>query len=214
MPSHEKDMTIKRLGKLFGKEYFEDGVRSGISLYEDYKWLPDLAFARASVLKRFYPDKTILEVGAAKGYLVYALRLLNVEAYGYEVSEYAIENCKEEVRDLMYMDKSKVPDVDVIIGKDVLEHIPSGLLEEELYWMYSKCKEALFTMPLGDCGRYRVAEFHYDKTHFVIEDEEWWAKLFLETGFIIKDFYHSYPGFKDNWLDHHPYGNGIFLLEK
>lgn len=214
MPSHENKMTTERLGEFFDKEYFEDGVRTGTSLYENYRWLPELAFARASVIKRLYPEKRILEIGAAKGYLVYALRLLNVEAYGYEISKYAIDNCKEEVVDYMFANRHLVPNVDVIVGKDVLEHIPKGLLEDELGWMCCRCEEALFTIPLGDCGRYRVAEFHYDKTHFIIENEEWWARMFIETGFVIKDFYHSYPELKDNWVDHHPYGNGIFLLEK
>ncbi len=41
--------------------------------------------------------KRVLEIGCAKGFLVKDLRDMGVDAYGLDVSQYAIENCEPEV---------------------------------------------------------------------------------------------------------------------
>lgn len=205
---------IYDIAESFDKEYFEDGIRTGKSLYEKYRWLPEIAFSRACIIKRLYPNMRILDYGAAKGYIVYALRLMGVDAYGYDISKYAIKNCKPEIKNYMYINKYGIPDIDIVFGKDTLEHIPYELIKDELGWIFDKCSRACFLVPFGENGRYRIGEYSYDRTHIICENEEWWTLLFRQAGFIIADFTHYFPGFKDNWISHHPYGNGVFFLEK
>jgi len=50
----------------------------------------------------------VLDVGCAKGYLVKMLRDRKIEAWGVDVSEYAIENAPEDVR--FYLNKINVED--------------------------------------------------------------------------------------------------------
>lgn len=45
-----------------------------------------------------YTGKKVLEIGCAKGYIVQSLRDLNVDAYGIDVSSYAIGEADDEVK--------------------------------------------------------------------------------------------------------------------
>lgn len=206
--------VLKALGEQFDEAYYLDGLRSRKSMYENFRWMPEIAFSRASVIRRLYPGASILDLGCSFGYIVYALRLMGVDAYGYDISEYAIWNCKEEIREFVFCDREQVPAVDVVFGKDILEHIPYGVLPAELKWIASVCKEACFVVPFGEDKKYRILEYALDTTHVICENEEWWTINFVEAGFIIRDFSHYVPGIKDNWINRHPYGNGVFFLEK
>ena len=81
----------------FNEDYYEDGVRKGISGYEDYKWMPTRSIPEALDIKNNFHFKTCVDYGCAKGFLVNALRLLGCEAYGEDISEYALTNCHPDV---------------------------------------------------------------------------------------------------------------------
>lgn len=197
----------------FDKDYFEDGIRKRKSLYENYRWMPEVSFPLANSVKRMYPGKSVLDYGCGKGYLVHALRLLNVTAYGYDISDYALENCKDEVTPYLFRWKAHVPQIDVVFAKDALEHNFHEEIDAELKWLAGLCKEACMIVPLGENGRYRIKDYNFDETHIIAENEEWWAKKFVKAGFSIKAFYHRLFSFKQNWLTHSDIGNGIYLLE-
>lgn len=199
----------------FDKEYFENGIISGRSLYENYRWIPQIAFERATLIKSLFPNSKVLDFGCAKGYVVHALRLLSTEAYGYDISDYAIDNCKEECKGFIFRENEKhcIPNVDLVYSKDVLEHVPKELLECELSWIRNICSKAFFLIPLGENGRYRIPEYAFDKTHVIIENEEWWCQQFITIGFIVTRFEYQIAGFKDRWFNHDRYGNGFFFLE-
>lgn len=199
----------------FDKNYFEDGIKQGISLYENYRWIPQIAFERATIIKNLFPKSSVLDFGCAKGYAVYALRLLNTEAYGYDISDYAIDHCKEECKEFLFKENEKycIPNTDLVYSKDVLEHIPKEFLKQELAWIKSIGNKALFIIPLGENGRYRIPEYAFDKTHVIIENEEWWCQQFIAIGFVVTRFEYQIAGFKDRWFNHDRYGNGFFFLE-
>lgn len=206
--------SLKEYGKIFNEDYFKHGIKKNKSLYSNFRWMPEISLPIANTIKKLYPGRVILDYGCAMGYIVYALRLLGVEAYGYDISEYAIKNAHPSVRKRLYLDRTKIPDVDTILGKDVMEHIPYYYIDEELRWMAGHCREACFIIPLGDDGEYRIKEYGFDTSHLIKENEEWWILRFMRAGFSVKEFYHHLPGFKDNWQDHNTFGNAIFLLEK
>jgi len=197
----------------FDRDYFENGIRTHKSLYKNFRWIPQKSLPIASTLKDMYPNKRILDYGCAKGFVVYALRLIGVEAYGYDISSYALKNCKDEVVPFLFDSIEKVPEVDVVFVKDVLEHVPYSEILKELTIIHSLCSEACFVIPLGDDYEYRIPEYAFDTSHLIIQDEEWWIKKFYSAGFKVHNMYYFKEGFKDNWYEHNPYGNGIFLLE-
>ena len=196
----------------FDEEYYMDGVRKRKSLYEEFSWKPEVSFPIANTVKELYPNRRILDYGCAKGYITYALRLLNIEAYGFDTSSYALSDCKKEVKEYLYSKKEDLPFVDLIFIKDVLEHFEYETIDEELKWIQNNCKEAFIIVPLGKDEKYRIHEYSFDRTHIIIEDEEWWSKKFIDAGFVIDKFHHDLKGLKGDWIEHNPYGNGFFQL--
>ena len=85
---------------LFDKEYFERGPMTGRSLYTNYRWLPELTLPLCHHIVRYcgiQEEDRILDFGCAKGYTVLGLRMLGYEAYGVDVSKYAISEAPKAV---------------------------------------------------------------------------------------------------------------------
>src|SRR3990172_9695055 len=111
-------------GEQYDEAYYEGGIMTGKSLYSNYRWMPEATVPMAMTIidaLKIPRGASVLDVGCAKGYLVKALRWLGRNAYGYDVSEYAIAHCDPEVATLVSTEPpSMVPEF--AIAKDVLEH--------------------------------------------------------------------------------------------
>jgi 2-polyprenyl-3-methyl-5-hydroxy-6-metoxy-1,4-benzoquinol methylase len=109
------------LKKVFDEKYFEDGVRSRVSAYENYRWMPERTIREASSIINNIQFNTVLDYGCAKGFMVYAMRLLGKEAYGVDVSEYAVTHGHEKVKEYLSVIET-TEDIkggwDLIIAKD------------------------------------------------------------------------------------------------
>ena len=206
----------------FDKKYFEDGIASGKSCYVNYRWIPELTIPMAFFIMQelgIQPGDRVLDYGCSKGYIVRALRLLGVDAWGVDVSEYAISHCDVEVRDYCHLitDENPVPvtgKFDWVMSKDVLEHVPESGLNTFLN-NYTPLTEKMFhVIPLGDRGVFRIPEYHDDRSHIQINDEQWWNQLFMQHGWQEIEVKHKVVGIKDNWADRHPAGNGFFVTRK
>ena len=105
----EKSPEIVKIAREFGKEFF-DGDRKfgygGLTYHPKY-WV--------NVVKDFVeyykikPDAKILDVGCAKGYMVYDFKRQypGLEIHGVDISEYAIKNCHPEVKDNLQVGKAE-----------------------------------------------------------------------------------------------------------
>lgn len=207
---------MNSLKNVFDEKYFEDGVRHRVSAYENYRWMPERTIREASSIINNIKFDTVLDYGCAKGFMVYALRLLGKEAYGADVSEYAVENCHPKVKDyLQVIENSEqlTGGWDLIIAKDVLEHIPKELIPSVLSELRRRCKTLFVAVPLGDGKRYRIREYEMDVTHVVREPEEWWLTTIVEAGFKIKYFDYEFGHLKENWTGNHPHGNAFIVAE-
>jgi hypothetical protein len=201
-------MTVNK----FNKDYYENGVKKHISGYENYKWIPERSIPEAIDIKNNFTFNSCVDYGCAKGFLVSALRLIGCEAYGEDISEYAIKNCKPDVsKYLSYPNNNKY---DLLICKDVLEHVLEQELSNLLKKLHSKANEFLFVIPLGDDDKFRIREYEIDITHVTKKDEEWWISLFKSNDFKIIDFSYSFGSVKEKWIKQYPHGNGFFKLGK
>ena len=96
----EKTEEDRVLARKFGKEFF-DGDRShgyGGFSYNSKFWDPVIP-----AFKEYYnldKHKNILDIGCAKGFMLYDFirAIPGISVQGVDVSQYAIENSKEEVR--------------------------------------------------------------------------------------------------------------------
>ena len=207
---------MNSLKNVFDEKYFEDGVRHRVSAYENYRWMPERTIREASSIINNIKFDTVLDYGCAKGFMVHALRLLGKEAYGVDVSEYAVENCHPKVKEYLQVIESTEQlsgGWDLIIAKDVLEHIPKEEIPSVLSELRRRCKTLFVAVPLGDGKRYRIREYEMDVTHVVREPEEWWLTSIVDAGFKIKYFDYEFGHLKENWTGNHPHGNAFIVAE-
>ena len=146
-----------------------------------------------------------------KGFLVNALRIIGCDAYGEDISEYAVENCHPNVRDYVSLPNDNV--YDLLICKDVLEHIPEENIPDVLQQFKKKSSQFFFVIPLGDNDRFRIREYEVDITHVTKKDEEWWINMFESQGMKLVKFSYSFGSIKEKWVQPHQHGNGFFILE-
>lgn len=203
----------------YGEDYFEDGIVKGLSGYQNYSWMPTRSFSEAIEICKNFDFASVIDYGCAKGFLVHALRLLGKNAVGLDISKYAIGNGPSDIREYLFhiQKKKDILDfkTDLLIGKDVLEHIPEEEISE-LFGIFHQVTDRLFfAIPLADNGRFRIREYEIDGTHVTKKDEEWWIKKFNKAGFKIKTFDYSFGYLKNKWTRYeNKFGNGFFYLEK
>ena len=129
----------KRIAQKFGKEFF-DGSRNhgyGGFSYDPRFWEPVVpTFQKHWNLKE---NDSVLDVGCAKGFMLYDLQRLipGLEVYGVDISKYAIENVKKEVKEycqvanatsLPFDDRS----IDISISITTLHNLDENDLETAL----------------------------------------------------------------------------------
>ena len=167
----------------------------------------------------------VLEYGCAHGFLVKCLNDYGVNTYGVDISEFAIKNSLADISDKVTIIKNnnlinvlkkfkfnkKVFDWN--ISKDVFEHIPQKELKNILNHMNKITKNLFVIVPLGDNSKYRIQQYHLDKTHIIIKNEEWWINLFEKNGFKVEQMLYKVDGIKDKWFKTNKRGNGFFVLK-
>lgn len=91
-----KSAELIALSRRYGRDYFDGSRDVGYGGYRyDGRWQP---VARDIVGQYgLKPGDRVLDIGAAKGFLVKDLLALGIDAYGVDVSEYALMTCEPEV---------------------------------------------------------------------------------------------------------------------
>lgn len=207
----------------FDCDYYENGLATGRSCYVNYRWMPELTIKMAHNIAKHLKlkeDETVLDFGCAKGYLVKALRILDIPACGCDISDYAINQTDADVRDFCQVikdEKNLFPfenKFSWIISKDVMEHMTEDEVENFLSQAGAKTGRMFHVIPLGDGEKFNVPEYQLDKTHKLAKSKDWWSKKFEEAGWAVEVFDHNMKGIKDNWTGRYPLGNGFFIIKK
>lgn len=169
---------------IFSADYYLRGEELGLSGYSDYKWMADPTLHMAIYMKRYMGIKdgsSVYEFGAARGFLVKALRMLSVNAWGYDVSEWAVENCDEGVKNFMSAKFDVAPmSYDHVVAKDVMEHLSKEQLEEVLPKLLEATRKSmLIIVPLAsdDNGPYLCPRDEGDITHKIRWTLGTWLKF-------------------------------------
>jgi glycosyltransferase involved in cell wall biosynthesis/SAM-dependent methyltransferase len=154
-------------------------------LGEPYRWdnrAWQAQFGRvADVIVRDLAPRTVLDVGCGFGFLVKALRDRGVEAYGIDVSHYALEQVPEEIAP--YCDLGSITDeldrnYDLVVCIEVVEHLPPELAESAVASLTSRTDNVLFSSTPSDLE---------EPTHVNVRPIDYWAELFARRGFF-RDF--------------------------
>jgi len=140
-------------------------------------WLNFFGAIAARIVHDFAP-KTMLDAGCAKGFLVECLRNKGVDAFGIDISEYAINSAYESIRD--YCRVASISDpldklYDVIISIEVLEHIEKSESETAIANLCNHTDKILFSSSPHDYG---------EVTHINVQQPEVWAQIFARNDFF------------------------------
>jgi SAM-dependent methyltransferase len=110
-PDYPKAKAAK-LAKQWGYDYWDGDRRIN---YGGYRYMPGRWAPVGKAMIEHYgikPGHKILDIGCGKGFQLYELSQLcpGVEVYGIDISSYAIENAKEEIKDRLQVGSaSKLP---------------------------------------------------------------------------------------------------------
>lgn len=218
------------MSEVYDEEYFLRGRESGKSLYENYRWMPELTIpmvkriAEHCGIRRV--QESVLDFGCARGYIVKAFRKLGYLAFGTDVSDWALMNCDLAVEGMIGPPSAMLHDgkgsgigslgkaeYDWIIAKDVLEHVPD--VQETIDKLCEHARKGIFAVvPLSwlDGAPYMVDDYEKDVTHIHRLCLASWAKMFMRPGWSVEARY-LLPGVKDNYAEW-ARGNGFITARR
>lgn len=125
--------------------------------------------------------KKVLEIGCAKGFLIKDLRDMGVDAWGIDVSQYAIDNCESEVAPYLKvgdvrtaLSQYKNREFDIVFSLRFLECIS----EEDLPNLISETN--------------RISKFQFhgidedgNENFYLLNPLEWWIELPFVKGTLL-----------------------------
>lgn len=128
------------------------------------------------IIKEIHP-KTVLDVGCAKGFLVEALRDRGVDAFGLDISEYALSQIREDIKPFCWLKPATEPlaqDYDLITCIEVLEHLNE---KDGSIAIRNICSRT-------DCIIFSSSPVDFEeKTHINVRPPIYWLRLFAENCF-------------------------------
>ncbi|MDR2550389.1 MAG: class I SAM-dependent methyltransferase [Desulfobulbus sp.] len=193
---------IQDVRKYIDEEYWERGVKTGKSSYDGICSLVGIA---ESVGKQFtlaleLRNKKLLDLGCASGQTVKAFRGQGVNAYGIDLSDYAIEAGKKtfgldgiilqgSIHDLSRWERDEF---DFLFSNQVLEHLPEQYVPEFIEECFRVLKPGgaiwigLVLSLSPDPEGIRTAN-DIDETHINLHYRSWWNNHFVERGFVLDE---------------------------
>ena len=137
------------------------------------EWLEFFGAIADRIVAEIRPRR-VLDVGCAKGFLVEALRDRGVEAFGIDVSRYAIGEVRDDIKPFCRVASVLDPldgVYDLITCIEVLEHLPEADGRRAIANICSATRDILFSSTPDDLD---------EPTHENVRPRSWWIDRFAE----------------------------------
>jgi len=160
---------------LYDAYYFKHGC--GKPYERTAEWLQFFGGIADKIVHEIGP-RTVLDVGCAMGFLVEGLRERGVEAYGIDISAYALERVRNDMKPYCRLASVLEPlpqRYDLIVCIEVLEHLSAPDADRAIANLCRASDDILFSSTPFD---YR------EVTHFNVQPPEYWAELFARYAFF------------------------------
>jgi SAM-dependent methyltransferase len=122
--------------------------------------------------------RRVLDVGCALGFLVEALRDRGVDAWGVDISQYAIDNVRPDVAMYCWVGSASEHigggPYDLIVCVEVLEHMPEPEAARAIEQMAALSDTVLFSSTPSDFA---------EPTHVNVQSLSYWIRSFAKRGF-------------------------------
>jgi SAM-dependent methyltransferase len=160
---------------LFGEYYYNHNC--GDSAYErSDAWLASFDQIAQRLIDDFHPG-SVLDAGCAKGMLVERLRARGVEAFGIDISEYAISQVKPDIKEYCWVGSISDPlprSYDLIISIEVVEHMAKDEANRAIENLCRFTNNIILSSSPIDFK---------EATHFNVHDPDYWARQFARFSF-------------------------------
>jgi len=193
----EEDRAIARK---FGKEFFDGDRNHG---YGGFSYMPRFWQPVIPTFKEYFgmdSNTKVLDIGCAKGFMLYDMRELIPDIYvrGIDISEYAIENAKEEVKEFLSVaDARKLPfqenSFDVVISINTIHNLEKDECAKALKEIQRVSRgKSFITVDAYRNSEEKEAMFAWNLTAKTIMSVEEWIAFFDEVGYT-GDYYWFIP---------------------
>jgi SAM-dependent methyltransferase len=159
----------------YGRYYYRHDC--GIPYERNSHWLEFFGKIADAIVRDLRPT-SVLDAGCAMGFLVEALRARGVETWGIDVSEYAISQVHESVREFCRVGSIAEPlprRYDLIVSIEVLEHIPPAEGAAAISNLCAATDRLLLSTTPDDYG---------EATHLNVQSPEVWSAALAREGFL------------------------------
>lgn len=165
----------RELASHYGEWYYAERVGDQPYRRGNEAWHAFFGGIADAIVAQIQP-RTVLDAGCAIGFLVEALRARDVEAFGFDVSEYAISRVPEELRP--YCTVGSITDeldrdYDLVVCIEVLEHLPAESAEAAVANLARHTNAVLFSSTPDDFR---------EPSHLNVRPLEHWVALFARHG--------------------------------
>jgi SAM-dependent methyltransferase len=161
-------------GEAFDAFYY--GHCCGLPYVRNEQWLRFFGGIADRIVADMAPRR-VLDAGCALGFLVETLRDRSVDAYGIDISSYAIDQVHPPVKPFCRVGSITDDlggDFDLIVSIEVAEHMPTRAAEEALANICAHTTDVLFSSSPFD---YR------EPTHINVHPPDYWAEQFARHEF-------------------------------
>jgi SAM-dependent methyltransferase len=171
------DLDRSALASTYDARYYAHNVGCTACRVDSLFWRGTFDRIADAIVARLSPQ-TVLDAGCGIGLLVRSLRERGVEAWGIDISDYAISQVPDEVR--AYCSSASITDeldrdFDLIACIEVVEHLPAHLGRQAIENLARHTDSILFSSTPDDFD---------EPTHVNVQPTDHWVEQFGRLGFF------------------------------
>lgn len=196
----EKTEEDRRIARQFGKEFFDGDRRTGYGgfNYNSRFWQPVVPTFQNHF--KLDSNSSLLDAGCAKGFMMYDFAQLipGLKVAGIDISQYAIENGKEEMKPFMRVaDVQELPfpdkSFDVVISINTVHNLErAGVIRALREIERVQRRGSFVTVDAYHDNEERERMMAWNLTARTILHVDEWKELFAEAGYT-GDYYWFIP---------------------
>lgn len=170
---------MESMDQIYNADYYHSGC--GPIPYEQPEYWVDFFGKVADKIVSTFQPRTVLDAGCAMGYLVAALRDREVQAFGVDISNYAISMVRDDIKPYCLVGSltEALPETlpskyDLVVTIEVLEHLSETDGKNAVANLCRLSDTVIFSSTPDDIT---------EPTHVNVQQREYWSRLFAEQGF-------------------------------